>query len=118
YFFKIYINKEEQRIKTDIVPYDLKMKKLEFFYKNIQCEYIDVVDVGNEYELSIVCDDEGLLKSGNVVMDVYHESLKEPFSLAGALLIGKNINTDDGVEIEGFYVIYSILFSHYFIITF
>jgi len=102
YFFKLFFNEEEGITQADIIPYDIKMKKLEYFYKNIRCDYIDVVDVGEDGEISIICDDEGLLKSGNIVMDIHHESIHEPLSLAGTLLVGKNIQESDGIEIEGF----------------
>ena len=90
---------------VDFSKDDLSM--LDFYYEHTECDCIDIVSFGGLYNangFSVVCDDEGLLKSGNVVMkyalpidDELHE-----LKLSGSILIGK-CDYIEGREDDGMY---------------
>ena len=67
---------------------------LDFFYKNIGCDCIDIVSFGGLYNpkgFSVTVDDEGLLKSGNVVLKytLPIDNDNHVLELSGTILIGK-----------------------------
>lgn len=100
YFLKIGINQDSKKIEPEIVEYNHTEDKLDFFYNRLSCQCIDVVDVGEE--ICLVCDDEGLLNTGNPVMEIHHDDFVENIKLAGHILMGKNAVTKEGIEIVGF----------------
>lgn len=68
---------------------------LDFYYKEIECDLIDVATFGNPYEknhFSVIVDDEGLLKSGNVAMALLLPIEGETLTLelCGTLLFSKS----------------------------
>lgn len=90
---------------VDFAEEDNKM--LDFFYENIGCDCIDVVAFGyydNPSHYSVTVDDEGLLKSGNVVIQYTLPIDNEPIvkELAGTILIGK-VAEIEGREFDGFF---------------
>ena len=70
-------------------PIDEK-DNLDFLYKNIGCQMIDVVYF-DKFEIFV--DDEGLLKSGNCVYE--YSSGGFTVALAGSLIIAKGVD-DEG----------------------
>lgn len=80
---------------------------LDVFYKHIECDCIDIVSFGGHYNpkgYSVVVDDEGLLKSGNVVITytLPIDGEEYPLDLAGAILIGKSDYVENRDE-DGLY---------------
>lgn len=86
------INHDNKTIEQDIKIIDAPSKEeddLDFFYREIGCRTIDVVQFNG---LDIFVDDEGLLVSGNVVIEYYDNG--EPIViLAGNLVITNGIDT-------------------------
>lgn len=80
---------------------------LHFLYENIGCNCIDVVMFGDYHDtnhFSVTVDDEGLLKSGNVVMSYTltidnNTMVKE---LSGTVLFGK-VAEIKGRELDGYF---------------
>ena len=86
---------------------DLTM--LDEYYKHIGCDCIDITSFGGIYNpkgYSVVVDDEGLLKSGNLVMayTLPIEGENITLELAGTILIGKS----DYVENKDFDGLYEV----------
>lgn len=78
---------------VDFSQDDISM--LDFYYEHTECNCIDIVtfgDVDSLKSFTVVVDDEGLLKSGNVVMTYQLDILGVPYELdlCGAILIGKS----------------------------
>lgn len=61
---------------------------LDFFYKNIGCDMIDCVYFDG---FDVWVDDEGLLKSDNLVFEYTHKGFSVP--LAGNLVITKGVDS-------------------------
>lgn len=100
YFFKVDFSFQTSGFDTAIVKCDSE-DKLEFYYKMIKTDVIDVVSITDD--IDIVVDDEGLLKSGSPVYEITrNDNLIPPMQLAGVLLFGKNKVSEDGIEITGF----------------
>src|SRR5690625_2440196 len=76
-------------------------ERLQTFYQHINCSSIEVTDITKD--IDVIVDDEGLLVSGNPVLEVVHKKHPDRIHhLAGVLLFGKNKVSDDGVETVGF----------------
>lgn len=79
---------------------------LDFCYKEIGCELIDYAMFGNPYEenhFNAIVDDEGLLKSGNVVMSLELPINNKPIQLdlCGTVLLSKSKLGEEGLEEVG-----------------
>lgn len=82
---------------------------LDFYYKNLNCELIDIVDahgLASYPELSdlcLVCDDEGIFNSGavNAVASLLYGYMEHGQALFGNVLVCKNHYTEDGTETVG-----------------
>lgn len=76
--------------------------KLDFWYEHIGCQCIDIVDcVNNKY--CLIVDDEGWLvcPQTNSYASLMYGFMKHKQALAGKVIIGKNLRTDDGLETVG-----------------
>lgn len=92
---------------VDFSQDDISM--LDFYYKNTECDCIDIVSFGGIYNpngFTVVCDDEGLLKTNNIVLKyilpIDGENLE--LDLSGSILIGKS-DYIEGREDDGMYEI-------------
>ena len=86
---------ETELVSTEVDYSQVDNSMLDFYYKHTECDCIDIVSFGGLYNpkgFTVVCDDEGLLKSGNAVMKytLPIESLPYELDLAGSILIGKS----------------------------
>lgn len=81
-----------QNVKFVDAPKDSK-DNLEFFYKHIDTNMIDVVFAEG---FDIWVDDEGLLKSGNAVIEFELDGRKVP--LAGNFIITKNPDAEGNTQ--------------------
>lgn len=80
---------------------------LDFFYENIGCDLIDVVVFGDYYSPShftATVDDEGLLKSNNVVLNykINVDGRELAYDLCGTVLFGR-VGEVEGREEDGFF---------------
>ena len=87
--------------------YDGGGSKLDYFYKEIKCKCIDIVNpyALKDYEplkdLCLVVDDEGLLKEEpkvNPIASLLYGVDKHGQGIFGDALVCKNIYTEDGIE--------------------
>lgn len=96
FFIKVELNKEAKEIKVFSVesPEDVD-SNLDFFYEHV-ADLVDFARFGvDDYENDVVAivDDEGLLKSENIVYEIrFGEQTRQ---LAGTLLIGKTERRED-----------------------
>jgi len=96
FFIKVELNKEEKEIRVFSVesPEDVD-SNLDFFYEHV-ADLVDFARFGvADYESDVVAivDDEGLLKSENIVYEIRFGS--QTRQLAGTLLIGKTERRED-----------------------
>lgn len=108
YFFKIGFDFTKMSFDPEIVEFTERLNgdKLTWFYNQINCDLVDFVSINNDVD--IIVDDEGLLKSGNPVFEVSFTKSRS-FQLAGILLVGKKVYTNDGIIVEGFDSIHELL---------
>lgn len=66
---------------------DAEKDNLKFFYDKIECQMIDVVRFDG---FDAFCDDEGLLTSGNAVIEYSHGDFKVP--IAGNLVFTNGVD--------------------------
>lgn len=97
FFIKVELNKEKKEIKVFSVesPEDVDSDNLKFFYEHV-ADLVDFARFGvADYENDVVAivDDEGLLKSENIVYEIRFGSKTR--QLAGTLLIGKTERRED-----------------------
>lgn len=91
-FLVIDFSHEERKIFPRIEEREEKESHLEDFYEIIGCDYIDIVPVNEE--VAIVVDDEGLLKSQNLVFEIRDNKSGFQHQLAGRLVFVKNGQED------------------------
>lgn len=106
------VEKKLITVETELVSTDVDYSQddnsvLDFYYKHTECDCIDIVSFGGLYNpkgFSVVCDDEGLLKSGNAVMKYTLPIDNVPYELdlSGSILIGKS-DTIKGRELDGLF---------------
>lgn len=73
--------------------------QLELIYKELSCRTIDIVNLNED--ISIICDDEGLLISGNPVFQIVDDN-GNVRQIAGTFLIAHDVMTEDGRDARGF----------------
>ncbi len=79
---------DEMRVKRDVQIVDVpKDEHLAFYYEQIGCDVIDIVV--NENGRDLICDDEGLLKSNNVIAEY-----PDGQTLAGNLVMVKGVGSE------------------------
>ncbi len=79
---------DEMRVKRDVQIVDVpKDEHLAFYYEQIGCDVIDIVV--NENGRDLICDDEGLLKSDNVIAEY-----PDGQTLAGNLVMVKGVGSE------------------------
>lgn len=94
--------KETGEIEVIDVPED---KGLQFYYQNINCELITIVNamyLGKKY--SLVADDEGLLQAEpkvNMLASILYGYLQHGEYLVGNVLVMKDEFTDEGLDTVG-----------------
>lgn len=94
--------KETGEIEIIDVPED---KGLQFYYQNINCDLITIVNamyLGKKY--SLVADDEGLLKAEpkvNMLASILYGYLQHGEYLVGNVLVMKDEFTDEGLDTVG-----------------
>lgn len=94
--------KETGEIEVIDVPED---KGLQFYYQNINCELITIVNamyLGEKY--SLVADDEGLLQAEpkvNMLASILYGYLKHGQYLVGNVLVMKDEFNDEGLDTVG-----------------
>jgi hypothetical protein len=95
-----------------------KAEKLDWYYEHLDCSYIDIVmphgleHVAKMYGLEsllgkfcLICDDEALLKEKpmvNPIASLLYGCDQHGQPLFGKVLVGKNMETDEGIETVGF----------------
>lgn len=82
-----------------------KEDKLQFWYDNIGCSLVDIVEahfLGEPY--SIVCDDEALLRDSklNIVASILYGYHQHGQPLFGNVIVGQDVMTEDGISVEPF----------------
>ncbi|RKJ50410.1 hypothetical protein D7X33_32650 [Butyricicoccus sp. 1XD8-22] len=98
-FYKIGVDFEKKMYVQQVINAPEKEQDLDFYYKNLGCEMIDIVNYSRE--IAIVVDDEGLLKSNNPVFEVI-DANGNKLHLAGNLLFAKNhFDEYEGVSLRG-----------------
>lgn len=101
-FLKIKLNEKILgKIDISIAEYneDKHGSKLDFYYDEIETDLIDIV--GLEDNIDIIVDDEGLLKPGIPVFELFLGN-EGPAHLAGTILLGRRSETIDGIDTIGF----------------
>jgi len=94
--------KETGEIEVIDVP---ENKGLQFYYKNIECDMITIVNamyLGKKY--SLVADDEGLLQAEpkvNMLASILYGYLQHGHYLVGNVLVMKDEFTDEGLDTVG-----------------
>lgn len=94
-----------------------KEDKLDWYYEQIECDCIDIVDphgvnkVAKEHDLKavigkfcLICDDDGLLKEDpkvNPIASLLYGVDDHGQALFGKVLVAKNHVTEDGIETVG-----------------
>lgn len=80
-------------------------ENLKFWYDNIGCSCIDIVQpMGLTEEYCMIVDDEALLKESpiiNPIASFLYGVRRHGQPICGHVLIGKNLWTDDGLETVG-----------------
>ena len=71
--------------------------ELEDYYKHLNCSCIDILQY---YNYTLIVDDEGLLKSNNVVIELINKYQPHSLELAGKILV-MCINEDNSEELRG-----------------
>lgn len=95
--------KETGEIEVINVP--TENKGLQFYYQNINCDLITIVNamyLGKKY--SLVADDEGLLKAEpkvNMLASILYGYLQHGQYLVGNVLVMKDEFTDEGLDTVG-----------------
>ncbi|WP_077324090.1 DUF3846 domain-containing protein [Virgibacillus siamensis] len=93
----IKFNMDIMNFETDVIELKNDLAyNLADYRKIIDCSMIDIVNLGED--VCIIIDDEGLLKSGNPVLNIETESGHE-LQLAGTLIFAGNRQADEGDEI-------------------
>jgi len=80
------------RISVEVIYKD-KME-LKEYYNAIDCSMIEITSLSED--VAIVSDEEALMKSNNPVFKVGN------LDIPGTFLIGKDVMTDEGMEVRGF----------------
>lgn len=99
---KLTMMKIEPSIEKDFIP-SVRLSKIEIdtdnfledCYKEINCDLIEYATFGDPYEqdhFNAIVDEEGLLKSGNLIMELELTLIKEKLKLqlCGTVLLGKS----------------------------
>lgn len=93
----INFNMDFMEFETEVIELENDLAyNLADYRKIIDCNMIDIVTLSDD--VCIIIDDEGLLASGNPVMEVKTESGHQ-LQLAGKLIFAGNKRTDEGDEI-------------------
>ena len=89
------------------MPFD-KEAGLDFYYQNLDCDTIDIVEAHGLVELKLkdfclVCDDEGIFNGGKVngIASLLYGFMEHGQPLVGHVMVCKNKYTDDGIETVG-----------------
>ena len=89
---------------ANIVPFE--KGTLEFYYEQLECETIDIVEAyGLTIQAEIIVDDEGLFKDNAVVnplASVAYGVFKHGQPIVGNAIICKPYDTGDGIDETGF----------------
>lgn len=91
-FLVIDFSHEKRKAFSKIVEREGKESHLNDFYEIIGCDCIDIVPVNEE--VAIVVDDEGFLKSDNLIFEVQDHKNRFQCHLAGKLIFAKNSQDD------------------------
>jgi hypothetical protein len=90
--------------KPQIVEFKAREEGLDFYYKLLGCDTIDIVRTIDE-KLSLVVDDEGLLKENpqpNIPASLMYGWLEHGQPLVGNALLCEREYTDEGVDTVGY----------------
>lgn len=102
-FIKVSADDENKIINVDYtIEKSEEVDSLDFFHDHVS-NIIDITSLGlfdYEKDLAFVIDDEGLMKSGNLVYLV--EIGDKSMHIAGDFLIGRNELKEDGIYTIGF----------------
>ncbi len=100
------VNKSDIGAMTEVRIIPFEKGELSFYYKELECNIIDIVHAyGLSIDADIVIDDEGLLTEeplGNLPASMAYGYLDHEQPIVGHALICKPLYTDDGVEETGF----------------
>lgn len=93
-----------------VLDFERNGKELDFFYKHVECDCIDIVKAmafDNDPKLADICmvvDDEALCKGEpviNVIASLLYGYLEHGQPIAGNVLICKDVYTEEGTETGG-----------------
>jgi len=88
---------DKLKFKEEIVEIEGK-NRLQTYYKLIDCDCIDIAPLSSD--ISVIVDDEGFLKTGNPVFEIYYKG--HTLQLAGTMIFVKNVPTTEGIDSAGF----------------
>ena len=77
---------------------------LEFWYEELDCRLVDIVDAIELPGYCLIVDDEGLMKDQpqmNNIASLLYGFLQHGQPIVGGAIIGKNLQTENGMETIG-----------------